>query len=72
MVEECNEDLEVIEPFVLEGRKFVKLPKKEAIISTLMISGRFTQVFVSVWHILHVGCGQGILKKSYSLIALAL
>ena len=33
MIEECNEDLEVIEPFVLEGKKFVKLPKKEVIIS---------------------------------------
>jgi hypothetical protein len=29
MLEECNEDLEVIEPFVLEGKKFVKLPRDE-------------------------------------------
>uniref|UniRef100_A0AC35TXC5 Protein flightless-1 n=1 Tax=Rhabditophanes sp. KR3021 TaxID=114890 RepID=A0AC35TXC5_9BILA len=29
MFEECNEDLELIEPFVLENRKFVKLPGHE-------------------------------------------
>uniref|UniRef100_A0A915EFX3 Gelsolin-like domain-containing protein n=1 Tax=Ditylenchus dipsaci TaxID=166011 RepID=A0A915EFX3_9BILA len=29
MIEECNEDLEVIEPFVLEGKKFVRLPNNE-------------------------------------------
>ena len=29
MIEECNDDLEVIEPFVLEGKKFVKLPRDE-------------------------------------------
>ncbi|KAI1729403.1 gelsolin repeat domain-containing protein [Ditylenchus destructor] len=29
MIEECNEDLEIIEPFVLEGKKFVRLPSNE-------------------------------------------
>uniref|UniRef100_A0A5S6QHV9 Gelsolin-like domain-containing protein n=1 Tax=Trichuris muris TaxID=70415 RepID=A0A5S6QHV9_TRIMR len=29
MIQECNEDLELMEPFVLEGRKFVRLPEKE-------------------------------------------
>ena len=29
MMEECNEDLELMEPFVLEGRKFVRLPDHE-------------------------------------------
>lgn len=28
-MEECNEDLELMEPFVLEGRKFVRLPDHE-------------------------------------------
>lgn len=29
MMEECNEDLEGMECFVLEGKKFVKLPEEE-------------------------------------------
>ncbi|CAD5220329.1 unnamed protein product [Bursaphelenchus xylophilus] len=29
LMEECNADLEVIESFVLEGKKFVRLPKNE-------------------------------------------
>jgi len=29
MIADCNEDLDVIEPFVLEGKKFVRLPKEE-------------------------------------------
>lgn len=29
MMEECNEDLELLEPFVLEGKKFVRLPQHE-------------------------------------------
>ncbi|VIO90379.1 Flightless-I protein homolog, putative [Brugia malayi] len=29
MMEECNEDLELLEPFVLEGKKFVRLPQEE-------------------------------------------
>lgn len=29
MIEECNEDLDAMEPFVLEGRKFVRLPTHE-------------------------------------------
>ncbi|KHN73472.1 Protein flightless-1 -like protein [Toxocara canis] len=29
MMEECNEDLELLEPFVLEGKKFVRLPQNE-------------------------------------------
>jgi hypothetical protein len=29
IITECNEDLEAMEPFVLEGRKFVRLPKHE-------------------------------------------
>ncbi|MFH4980909.1 hypothetical protein AB6A40_007618 [Gnathostoma spinigerum] len=29
MMEECNDDLELLEPFVLEGKKFVKLPQNE-------------------------------------------
>uniref|UniRef100_A0A7E4W5T9 Protein flightless-1-like protein n=1 Tax=Panagrellus redivivus TaxID=6233 RepID=A0A7E4W5T9_PANRE len=29
MIEECNEDLEVIEAFVLEDRRFVRLPSEE-------------------------------------------
>uniref|UniRef100_A0A914W4B2 Gelsolin-like domain-containing protein n=1 Tax=Plectus sambesii TaxID=2011161 RepID=A0A914W4B2_9BILA len=29
LMEECNEDLELMEPFVLEGRKFVRLPDAE-------------------------------------------
>ena len=29
LMEECNEDLELMEPFVLEGKKFVRLPEHE-------------------------------------------
>ena len=29
LIEECNEDLEAMEPFVLQGRKFVRLPESE-------------------------------------------
>lgn len=29
LMQECNEDLELMEPFVLEGRKFVRLPEHE-------------------------------------------
>lgn len=29
LMEECNEDLEGMECFVLEGKKFVKLPEEE-------------------------------------------
>ncbi|CAD6187849.1 unnamed protein product [Caenorhabditis auriculariae] len=29
LLQECNEDLELMESFVLEGRKFVKLPQRE-------------------------------------------
>ncbi|VDN20874.1 unnamed protein product [Gongylonema pulchrum] len=29
LMEECNEDLELLEPFVLEGKKFVRLPQEE-------------------------------------------
>lgn len=29
LMDECNEDLEGMECFVLEGKKFVKLPEEE-------------------------------------------
>lgn len=29
VMEECNEDLQLLEPFVLEGKKFVRLPQNE-------------------------------------------
>ena len=48
-MEECNEDLEGMECFVLEGKKFVKLPEAEKgmLLVTMFVSTKAFFVFLN-------------------------